>query len=299
MRTTATFTGHTAAIYTLAQAERPGRFLSAGGDGRVVEWHLARPDAGDVRTTVPKPVFALQLLPERDLLLIGNDVGGLHVIDVAARTERHLFEVHTKGIFRIVPLAGERVACAGGDGSLSIWSTASAEGGAITFLRQIPFGEGKLRDLALSSTGEHLAIAGSDGPIRIVDTRLFNEVHTLEGHPEGSSALAFHPNKPVLLSGGKDGHLRSWRTDQGYRALNAVPAHSGAIYAIAFDPGGRRFATAGRDKMAKLWDAATLDPLDRLDRAAGGHAHSVNALLWTAEGLLTASDDRTIRLWEP
>jgi len=137
---------------------------------------------------------------------------------------------------------------------------------------------------------------------------LFNELHTLPAHQvaaapgvdasaTGATALALHPQKPVLVSGGKDGHLRTWRTDQGFGALLELPAHKASIYRIAFSPDGNLMATASRDKTAKLWDASTLAPVGRLDRSAGGHTHSVNALLWCGATLITAGDDRRILAW--
>jgi WD40 repeat protein len=50
--------------------------------------------------------------------------------------------------------------------------------------------------------------------------------------------------------------------------------------------------------MAKLWDAGTMAPMARLDRPAGGHQHSVNALMWCGDALVTAGDDRTLVAWE-
>ena len=75
-------------------------------------------------------------------------------------------------------------------------------------------------------------------------------------------------------------------------------AHEAGIYAVAFSADGTRLATAARDKTAKVWDAGTLDPLVRLDRAAGGHTHSVNALLWLGDTLVTCGDDKRIVAWK-
>jgi WD40 repeat protein len=55
------------------------------------------------------------------------------------------------------------------------------------------------------------------------------------------------------------------------------------------------FATASRDKSIKLWDAVTLDPVDKLDARNGGHSHAVNKLFWQDSGhLISCSDDRKI-----
>jgi WD40 repeat protein len=141
-------------------------------------------------------------------------------------------------------------------------------------------------------------VAAGDGRVRLLDTTDLNEVHTLDAHEGGALCTAFHPYKPALVTGGKDGHLRVWRTDGDLAQLLAIPAHKAAIYRIAFSPEGTHLASAGRDKMAKLWDAGTMAPMARLDRPAGGHQHSVNALMWCGDALVTAGDDRTLVAWE-
>ncbi len=141
-------------------------------------------------------------------------------------------------------------------------------------------------------------MACGGGTVRVLDTTDLNEHHTLDAHEGGALCAAFHPTKPVLLTGGKDGHLRLWHATEKHRALLAIPAHKAAIYHIAFHGNGMRTATAGRDKSAKLWDATSLDPLARLDRQAGGHGHSVNAVLWVNDTLITAGDDRNIIAWD-
>lgn len=297
MEITNTYTGHKGPIYSLTPG-RDGKFLSGSGDGSVVEWNSSGPDEGELMVTVSKAVFSLRLLVDKRTLLIGNEAGGLHVIDLEKKQEVHLFEVHQKGIFDITELGDGKVACTGGDGTLSIWNITPDPDAPLTLYRQIPIADEKLRQMALSPDGEMLAMACGDGTVRVVDTGIFNELHTLERHTNGATCLAYHPTKPVLISGGKDGHLRFWHCGDNYRALYVVPAHSGTIYSIAFNADGDQCATASRDKTVKLWDPNSFDPTERLERTNGGHSHSVNSALWLGNKLITGSDDRTIRVWE-
>jgi WD40 repeat protein len=55
------------------------------------------------------------------------------------------------------------------------------------------------------------------------------------------------------------------------------------------------------DKSIKVWDAGELKLLKVIDRARhAGHGTSVNRVLWTGfrDQLASASDDRTISLWQ-
>ena len=287
------FTGHRGAIYALANGDQPGSFLSGGGDGQVVRWMLDRPDQGELLATVAEPVFAMHVDAAKEILFIGRKDGGLHLLDLASKREARLLDVHTRGVFAIRPMQEDRLICAGGDGSISVWRTPEMD-----MLRQIPLGEDKVRDIALNGSCSRIAVACGDGTVRVLDTTLFNELHTLHAHEGGSSSVAWHPHKPILVTAGKDGRLRMWRTDAGFHPMHAFPAHKGPIYAIAFNEDGSLCATASRDKSAKVWDAASFEPVARLDRAVGGHAHSVNTLLWTGNAsLLTAGDDRVIHGW--
>ncbi len=288
------FTGHRGAVYALAPLNGAHAFLSTGGDGKVVRWDLRTPDAGEQVADALMAVFAMHYDADSGRLFLGNEAGGLHVIDLREREELRSLQAHKRGIFRILPIGGQRLACTGGDGCLTVWSLPGMEQE-----RRIPLSEEKLRGMAVSPDGTLLAVAGLDGRVRILETAELNELHTLEGHDRGAASLCWHPAKPVLISGGRDGHLRFWRTDRGFAPLHAFPAHRANIYAIAFDPLGRLCATASRDKSVKLWDAASFDPVDRFEMKAKGHTHSVNDLLWMRDGdvLLSAGDDRTIRAW--
>ncbi|MBL7938071.1 MAG: hypothetical protein JNL43_01820 [Flavobacteriales bacterium] len=293
----AIFQGHKAAVYALCAGTQPGSFLSAGGDGVVVHWRVDQPDHGEALVNVGEAIFSLCSLEERGLLMIGTSSGRLLVIDLRTRKEVQAIPAHAKGIFRICPLDPNTLACAGGDGALSIWRQSDDRTGPLNLLRRIPLCEEKLRDVALSATRERIIVACGDGGLRELDLPALNERQRFEGHDGGSNCVAFHPTKPVLISGGKDGHVKVWRPDGG--CLVGFAAHKGSVYATSMDPTGRYLATAGRDALLKVWDANTLGPVHRSTRERSAHTHSINAVLWLGKTLITASDDRTLKAWVP
>ncbi|MGV9011364.1 MAG: WD40 repeat domain-containing protein [Flavobacteriales bacterium] len=296
---TVRFTGHKGPVYDLAPAGQPGAFLSASGDGSVVSWKVGNPENGITEARIGRAIFAL-LRTHKDLLYIGDEDGGLHVVDLATRHEVQLERAHVKGIFAIQELPDGRLVVAGGDGAISVWTTGGVGDHRILLQRKIPLTDEKVRGLAMSTDGEFLAVACGDGTVRVLECTDFNELHTLTGHDKGANCVAWHPSKPVLVSGGKDGHLRLWRTGAHYQQLHAFPAHKDTIYRIAFSPDGSRCATASRDKTAKVWDANSFELLRKLDRSVGGHGYSVNALLWMGSRiLLTGSDDKSTMAWDP
>jgi len=289
------YEGHRSPVYALSAGPVTRTFLSGSGDGVVAQWSLGSEAKGMALATVDEAVFSVLYMPHHRMLVVGTEGGALHVIDLRDKQEKHCFRgVHHRGVFDLVAVDDDRFACAGGDGSLSIWRM-SATGVRCRLERQIPLCEEKLRGLAVGQGGRLVAVACGDGRIRVLDTHLFNENVTLEGHPEGALAVAFHPTKPVLVSSGKDGHLRSWMLNGNNRQLLALPAHRSAIYRIAFRSDGALLASAGRDKAVKLWDGRNLDPMWRHESRSGGHTHSVNAVLWMDDLLLSAGDDRVIR----
>jgi WD40 repeat protein len=288
--------GHRGPVYALAPAATAGHFISAGSDGVVALWSVQGGDARAI-TRVEEAIFSLLLLPEHGLLVAGTEGGHIHVVDLKDGRERHCFAVHQRGVFDLVALAPSRFAAAAGDGTLSIWDVAAD--GRCTLWRQLPLGEGKLRGLCHLQQEGWLAVACGDGPIRLLETGLFNEVHTLAGHAEGALCVTRHPTKRALLSGGKDGHLRGWALEGTPREVLALPAHRSAIYRIGARADGALLASVGRDKAVKVWDGHDLSPLARHEGRGVGHTHSVNCLLWVDDVLISGGDDRVLRVFRP
>ena len=66
--------------------------------------------------------------------------------------------------------------------------------------------------------------------------------------------------------------------------------------AVAYSPDGRLLASSGFDTRVRLWDAATGEPLGRLE----GHTERVRCVAFSPDGkwLASGGDDYQIRLWD-
>jgi WD40 repeat protein len=119
-------------------------------------------------------------------------------------------------------------------------------------------------------------------------------VHTILAHNEGATAVAWHPTKPVLISGGKDAFIRCHSIVNGYKEVLAFAAHLSAIYDVVYHEPTDCFVSCSRDKTIKWWSPSNFDPIRKVSVAEGGHKHSVNRLLSVGASLVSASDDRQV-----
>jgi WD40 repeat protein len=314
-----TCTGHRAAIYCLAPGRDDRHFLTAGGDGWVVEWNLDDLETGRLIANTETQIFSLCVLPDTAQLVAGNMNGGVHWMlrDQPERNRNVLH--HHKGVYDMLAL-GEHLFTAGGDGIFTRWDIETAR-----TLESIQLSNQALRAIAYSATRHEIAIGASDHNIYFLDATTLELKYTIPGaHTNSVFTLAWSPDSQLLLSGGRDAWLRTWEastvnsqqstvngqqsTVNGQRSMvnsqqstaNRLKeaAHLFTINHITYSPDGQLFATASRDKTIKIWDAQTFQLLKVIDVIRyGGHINSVNRLLWLPECLISASDDRSAMVW--
>lgn len=277
-----------------ALAAEDNLLYAACGDGSVLAWTSADAERIRLFARAPSSVFALAAVGSGSLA-IGTQAGELILLHTYERRPLFSTDARQGAIHAIAQLNRGRIATGGAHGSLVIWEKDGDA--ALRQARRIPLFDGKLRAVLPEANSECIVATGSDGIIRMLDTDRFNEKATWSGHEGGTTALAFHPTKPVLLSGGKDGHIRVWDLRVNGKELLSIAAHRGTVYALTFDRSGRTLFSASREKTVKSWSAEDLAPINRLDAGSGGHSHSVNALCAMGDDLFSAGDDRRLIRW--
>jgi len=230
---------------------------------------------------------------------------------------------------------GDRLASAGGDGTIKIWNSTTG-----TVVHAFPAHQGAVISVVFHPDGRHLASRGADLKVKIWDltatgqamftescdaTRKFGTAYTIAFSPDGRQLAAgsdgavrvwdwknrqllqslpghnFH-SIPVAFSG--DGRLatgsfreplRIWNP-QTAQLLRTVPAHRHPIGALAFSPDGNWLASASFDRTVKLSDSRTGAVLHTFDL----HTGNVECVAFSRNGrrLASGGEDKTVRVWD-
>ena len=181
--------GHSGSIYSLC-TEPTGNYLySAGGDGIIAKWNLDSIVSEGALAKVNAITYALLKIPESPYLLAGQNLGGVHVIDIESRQEVKLLQVSSKGVFDLKYFPGLKLvfACTE-DGFIA---SIDPETFKIVNLKKIS--AGKIRKVNLSSTGANIVLACSDGFLRELDPIHFQTIQEQKISDWGVNCALYNP----------------------------------------------------------------------------------------------------------
>lgn len=289
-----TIGGHSDCVYALERGPAD-TFFSSGGDGVIAHWDFNELDNGKMVAKVPSSVYALCYYPAREVLIVGQNFDGLHLIDLKEKKEVGSIQLGTSAIFDI-KVVKDRIFAALANGEVHVLDITTLE----TIL-VLSFSEKSARTVSISEVQGHLAVGYSDNFIRIFSLQDLELLQEIEAHKISVFTVQYSPNQRYLISGSRDAHLKVWDIANGYKEHESIVAHMFAINHMSYSPDNKHFVTCSMDMSIKVWDAETFQLLKVIDKARhAGHGTSVNKVLWTNFDnlLLSASDDRSISVWD-
>ena len=288
-----TFSGHRDCLYTLAPAGKEGFFFSAGADGLVVQWDLNAPDQGLLLAKAEASIYAMAYEQEQDWLFFGQNYDGIRKVEVSSKKSLGSLQMTKAAIFSL-EASGGKLYAGTGSGHLVV-----VEQESLRIIQELQLSDKSLRAIAIHTGWQELAAGYSDGNIRILDLNTLAVKQVIEAHQNSVFTVQYSPDGRYLLSGSRDAHIKAWSVADRYELAESIVAHMYTINHLSYSPSGRLFATCSMDKSVKVWDADKFKLLKVIDKTRhAGHGTSVNKLLWLTENTLaSASDDRTISIW--
>jgi WD40 repeat protein len=261
----------------------------------VVEWDLDHPKDGFLLARLPHSVYALEVDPKRNFLIVGHNYEGIHVIDLEEKVESWSLKLSSAAIFDL-KIFGDELFVATGDGVLIVVDMQMR-----VVKRQVKLSSKSIRVLAIAPEKKHLALGFSDHSIQVLDLAADAvPIARLESHSNSVFALGYSPDEKILVSGARDACLKFWNTDH-YLLEENVVAHLYAINYLSFREDGKFLVTCSMDKSLKIWEMISRNLVKVIDKARNaGHGTSINKVFWSTYSgvIVSVSDDRSIVIWQ-
>ncbi|MBN1908575.1 MAG: WD40 repeat domain-containing protein [Pirellulales bacterium] len=195
--------------------------------------------------------------------------------------------------------SGALMATSGDDHLIRVWSLPRGD-----ILKRIGGHADWVRTAQFSHDGQWLATAGDDRRVRIWTLDGKTPRHSIATPDQVIYTLAFSPDDSILAAAGYSGQILLIDPKTG-QTLRTLEGPGSEIRALAFSPDGRLLAAAGRTGLIRLFNPADGTQIrDLVD-----HTRPVRALLFaqtpstdpnepSKRSLLSAGDDRQIRIWD-
>lgn len=121
-----TLIGHQNPIYTIERDTENNLLYSAGADKGVVEWDLDTLKFKRILCAVPTSVYTLYMIPNSGLLAIGMRSGEIYIVETATQSLKAKLKVDKGAVFSMTSLRNKQELIAiGEDGKAYVWSLAN------------------------------------------------------------------------------------------------------------------------------------------------------------------------------
>lgn len=177
------------------------------------------------------PVRSVAVSPDGKSILSGSFDTSVIRWSVATGFAEQVLRFHSSAVNAVVFLSDMRMATAGADARIAIWTVGRPQPDTVLTGHGAP-----IVALAVSPDRATLASASWDGSVRLWPLDGSGKSRALEGHSQNVNGVAFAPDGRSVVSVGYDLTLRIWPLSGGAPDVVTLPSPLNAV-AIASDGG--------------------------------------------------------------
>jgi len=233
---------------------------------------------------------SLEITPDQKRLLVGDQEGNLHFIDLPDMELVNTFEgIVNAGILDIEVTPKQDVIFIANGSQIKL---ITPEGQPVINWN---LHNTTIWSMDIDPLGKQLVSAEMNRTFQLWDIFTGEVVKNMEGHEEPALAVSFSQDGKYLASGSNDRQVFLWDMNT-LEVISTFHGHSDHIYDVAFSPDGTLLAAASKDKSVRIWNIAEKKVMQVLK----GHQDMVMEIEFSRDGryLLSASADYSIRLWD-
>jgi len=173
------------------------------------------------------PVRALAVSSDGDRVLSGSFDTSAIRWSLKSNGAEQVLRFHSDAVNAVAFLEGGRMATAGADGRIAIWTPARQQPDRIFEGHRAP-----IVSIAVSPDGARLASASWDHTVRLWSLA-DGAQQVLEGHTQNVNGVAFSADGASLVSAGYDLTLRIWHLPSGAAEVLTAPTPLNAVLALS------------------------------------------------------------------
>lgn len=300
--------GHRTDIRSLSLST-DDRMLASASNGSLKIWNIKTRTC--IRTLDCGYALCCSFLPGDKIVVVGNRNGDLELFDIASSALLETFQAHEGAVWTLnVHPDGKSMVTGGADKCAKFWKFEIVQeevpGSQRTTprLKLVHKRTLKVTDDVLSvkfsPDARLLALALLDNTVKLFFVDSLKLFLNLYGHKLPVLSMDISFDSKLIVTSSADKNVRLWGLDFG-DCHRAFFAHDDSIMQVAFVPhnqdgNGHHFFSASKDRAIKYWDG---DKFERI-QVLNGHHGEIWAIVSsrTGEFVVSASHDKSIRLWE-
>jgi len=232
-----------------------GSMLASGGYREVKLWRRQKDvQKFNLPSIARHSVLALSVSPDGKWLATSGDDGSIRLWNPATGKSVRKLSEHKSAVNALsFSPDSSKLVSGSADRTIRVWDVAK---GKVLCQAQTPT---TVNAVTWVADGAQIASGGADYLIRLWYVDLAKKelaaLKEIKGHEGPVTCLAtIPPSGGQIISGSGDGTIRQWNLEDGQ--LIRKMKHGGPVSAVAVRSDGKRFASAGLNNLARLWDAS-------------------------------------------